>query len=175
LRPAAFAFLRFAASPTGFEPAFVVVVLRRVDLFVLPPNVALLPLGVRFPPFEGLERAPVALDFVPEAPDFPPDFAFASVTAVFPPDLAFASVAAAFPPDFAFVAEAAAFPLPFAFASAFGASARFSDFTDPVLFPTDRGPAFSVPVPGAARFPDGSLAFTGFFRAALRLIAVSDI
>jgi hypothetical protein len=131
-------------------------------LFVLRPNVALLPLGVRFPPFEGLERTPVALDFVPEAPDFPPDFAFASV-------------AAAFPPDFAFVAEAAAFPLPFAFASALGASARFSDFADPALFPTDRGPVFSVPFPGAARLPDGSLAFTGFFRAALRLIAVSDI
>ena len=59
---------------------------------------------------------------------------------------------------------------------------RFSGFAGPALFLPDRGPALSVPVLGAARFPaafrapaDVPRPFADAFRAALFLVAFSDI
>jgi hypothetical protein len=144
LGPVAFACLRFAAFPTGFDPIFTAVALRRADLSVLRPDV--FPFDALRPPdfCSPLVEAPVALGFVPEAAAFLPGFTivaaalpagFAFVAAALPAGFAFAS-AAAFPAGFAFV-EVATFLLFFTFASAFGASARFSGFADLALPLTD--------------------------------------
>jgi hypothetical protein len=133
LGPVAFACLRFAAFPTGFDPIFTAVALRRADLSVLRPDV--FPFDALRPPdfCSPLIEALVALGFVPEAAAFLPGFTI--VAAALPAGFAFAS-AAAFPAGFAFV-EVATFLLFFTFASAFGASARFSGFADLALPLTD--------------------------------------